>query len=647
MGWQMKRIFVIGCLVGAAVVMLLAAIPFLLSSETVKTRLTGHITELTGWQVRFDGDPTVTFRPYLGIQVRNVRVRRDQLDETPPFIHIDELHANLKLLPALLGTVDVASYRLVRPQIRLEVDANGVTSWRTGRGRIHHLIDKLAGQVKTTAGIAEGLEIPSLAVGAMVITSGDIQIIDHREGVEEAFTNVNAMFSWPRLDTEAQFTGNGVWRGQLLGFDFQLDAPVQLMAGGLSPAAFSIDTPLASVRFEGKANAFSDLHLEGHSSLETPSLRRLASFMEGTLASGSLPGPFAVTGALAGNRNRVHFTEASVKLDGNSASGVLQLERNVERKPKLSGTLAFGELDLSAYLEQISRDTGATEDAADLSFLGKFDLDLRVSASKAEFSRVALTDLAAAATVRDGKLVLDIGDASIFDGRATAILQANHGAAAPELMIQATTTGLALEQVSDILPAGAMRLSGTGDIDLDLSGTGTTAEQLLHDLEGTVLIRATDGQVEGLALDQILHDGDDITVVGINNATDGNTQFSTLSMAAKVGSGVTLIEEAFLKNRELEAVAWGRADLSAGGLAVQGAVRGVSQTGDPLPKLRDDPSAELFFVGGTMKWPLFTRGRRRPFLPHAPDVLEPVEPAQNKKSGAIGSDSGFAFLWYR
>ena len=53
-----------------------------------------------------------------------------------PFVKMDALVGKLKLLPLLLGRIEIAEFRLVEPHIALSVDAAGRPNWLMRHGLV-------------------------------------------------------------------------------------------------------------------------------------------------------------------------------------------------------------------------------------------------------------------------------------------------------------------------------------------------------------------------------------------------------------------------------------------------------------------------------------------------------------------------------
>ena len=129
-------------------------------------------------------------------------------------------------------------------------------------------------------------------------------------------------------------------------------------------------------------------------------------------------GRFAIkakTNVLGGT---ISLSSVNVELDGNSAEGVLTFA--ADGRQTLQGTLASEALDLTPYISTV-RLIAANERAWNngritLDGLAGMDLDLRLSAANVIVSNAKLGRTAIAANLRNGHLVLTVGEAQAYGG---------------------------------------------------------------------------------------------------------------------------------------------------------------------------------------------------------------------------------------
>jgi AsmA protein len=121
------------------------------------------------------------------------------------------------------------------------------------------------------------------------------------------------------------------------------------------------------------------------------------------------------------NRHKAKLDDLIIIIDRQPRyrrSGHVELREDAP--PLIAGTLAFNSLDIASFLQAFTplpqvlvTDIASTIDTR---FLREIGLDLRLSAQSASFGPVALSNLAAAARVDQGRANFDVGDATAYGG---------------------------------------------------------------------------------------------------------------------------------------------------------------------------------------------------------------------------------------
>jgi uncharacterized protein involved in outer membrane biogenesis len=125
----MKRLIVLALVVAALIASAIAAAPFIAATDFAKQKIAAQIAEWTGHPVSFAGEPRVKLFPFLSLTIENAHIGSPDDAAGEPFVSMDRLTCKLRLLPFLLGQVDVAEFQLVRPHFRLAIAPDGGASW--------------------------------------------------------------------------------------------------------------------------------------------------------------------------------------------------------------------------------------------------------------------------------------------------------------------------------------------------------------------------------------------------------------------------------------------------------------------------------------------------------------------------------------
>ena len=170
-------------------------------------------------------------------------------------------------------------------------------------------------------------------------------------------------------------------------------------------------------------------------------------------------------------------------------------------RPMLAGTLAFESFDfdtLGSAIAPLPRNVLDLQRRIPLHFVRDFDLDLRLSATQSQLAGVGMSDLAATVKFASGNAVVDIGDVSVFGGRAQGRVSLDANAAAPRLTGTYALQGIEAATLAQRLSADDLQLTGTatisGKLDLPVRNWAEIANN--NRIEAKVDIRA--GTVAGM-----------------------------------------------------------------------------------------------------------------------------------------------------
>ena len=407
----MKRAIKIAVLALVIVSAIVASLPLLVSSESVRTRILAHLGDLTGREVTFRGEPEVSINPFLGIEISNLVVP-DPLagPDNPALLTVERVRGQLNILPLLVGNVEIGQYQLLRPVLSLRVYGDGQANWKFEQGILHQQLQ--------AASENEGGFQQSARFGKFELSDGTLEYENEISGTTEKITNIDGMFDWPDTTSATQFMGKGVWRGEQIETNVIIEESLKLYSNQNSQVEFSVvSSPLTST-FSGTANLISDLFVSGEVDVQSPSVSRLSQLLGLELGYFRLLGELSAQGKLEATLNEFKLADAEINLSGNTATGVIHITRDEVGSSKVGGTLAFENIDIGSYLAEVSKDSEATEIQIDKDT----KVDLRISADALQFSNVSLTEVGAAIYINDGNWSFEIGDSLGLGGNLLARL---------------------------------------------------------------------------------------------------------------------------------------------------------------------------------------------------------------------------------
>jgi len=560
----MKRIITGILIVLLLMAACLTAIPFLVSSQTVRSGITAKIEEVTGRKVTFQGNPTLSFSPFLGFEISDLEIISSQTSQDePPLLKVEKVKAQIGLLPALSGNIEITEYQFLRPTIFLKPDANGKGNWELKSGDFHKAIQK-AVENRTNQ---TDYTIPDFTVGDLIVIDGILIYEETGSQTKETITGINGTLSWPQAGSPLDISGNGIWRGEGFTTNLNITSPIQIFSGGESQVEVSMNSQPVNFTFEGAANMFASLFVKGELEASTPSITRLAEVLKIDLGGFASPGTWSAQGILEATTNNTNLSEASFAIGEAAATGVIRISSDQSEKPKLDGTLAFENIDLVDYFNSL----GLTLDKKISPVItNDLNIDLRVSSQSINIGAITLDKVAAAIIMDDKGWTFDIGDAAAFGGKLVAKLGERILEDKRQAFLDISTTDMDAQEISDFFPSKVISISGKTSFLANVR-TNKLADGLLNSgLNGTFSASFGAGQIDGINLSEIVAQKDSsLAFEGFEFSDTASTEFEEMKIKLFLNNGIAALSQTNIETEENKVQAIGDINLYAGELDVQ------------------------------------------------------------------------------
>jgi uncharacterized protein involved in outer membrane biogenesis len=605
----MKRIALMVAGVLLSALALIALLIALVPRDALKARLSEQIASWTGRDVSARGDPEIGIFPVLSVTLNDVHVGGPEGMDDAEILSMDRLTGTIRLLPLLIGRIDVGSYTMERPLVHLVRDSEGRRNWDFDSGA-------------AALQLAFEGDVP---LGDFSLAGGSVVYEDRRSGDRERLDSVNLSIDWPSVRNAIAVEGSGIWRGEEVKVAVEAKEPFSFLNGRATPLETRIESaPLTGI-FTGQADNYPAARLNGALKLSTPSLRRFAGWLGSPIGPGSTLGQASGFGTAAFDRNGLSVSDAEFTLDGNSASGALKIA--VKPKLDISGTLAFNTLDLSPYFVGLSSLLALADDWRRISlptdWFGDMDADIRLSAASAKLGELTAANAAASVSLRDRRLEIGLAQAAFNGGSVTGNLAVTDAvdSAAVEMQLRANDVAFALSPPTLGLPHP---ISGTATILIDVGTKGHDFGAFVNELSGTGRISVTSGTVPLFGLADVAaatggpvnpQPNEGLATVAVDSASAG---FS-------FSGGVGMVERGNVVTQAYSADIKGWIGLLDGTLGLSGAIKS-SAASDPAVTPGQPAIAPVgFTIEGTLAAPVAhtLEPAARPLVP----VLQPQAPA--------------------
>jgi AsmA protein len=558
-----KRLVIAVAAVGAAAFVTLVALSFLIPTASVRDAVQSEIRAVTGLEPILGDYISLSLFPSGTVRFRNVLLGNDQTGE--PAVAADELTARLRYFPLLAGRIEIADVTLVRPTINVTFSPSGESNWS---GLIESLARALQPSADRTASFSE--------IG---IQDGTVLVHDGSKAAVERLENLEFQVAWPSISRSFGANGHFVWHDEPIEASLTLGDFLAALTGDRSGVKVRISSAPLNLAFDGFASATPTLKIQGTLGIEAPSLRDALHWTDGSKLSFGGFGRFALRAQSDIGNGIISLSNVNVDLDGNSAEGALTLSGEGHRM--VQGTLAADALDLTPYVSGVrllarnERSWNALPIV--LEGFGDTNLDLRLSAASIRISDAQLGHTAVAATLRDGKLDLTIGESQAFGGIARGTLGLGTAANGIAVTSHMQFVDADLEQCLGQV-FGMRKIEGRGNLSFNLDGSGDSVLSLTHALTGVATLNAQSGALNGVDVEQLLRRLQRRPLSGSGDFRGGRTEFDALAVNLKVDQGIVTVDDMHVDGPAVRLVVGGQASVPTRDLDLKGTATLVSDS---------------------------------------------------------------------
>ena len=586
------------------------AAPYLISTGFVRSGIEDALSKWTGYHAEIKGTPVLEFWPTPRITLNQVTIRQPRESGDKLLGSIESLSADFSLIDALRGRTSFHEFNLLRPNLALTRDENGLIDWSYAG-----LLARAISGVRYENG-AEVLD-PDLdaEIGAVTVEDGALVVTDIRTGNIYHFDSVTADIAWPRLSGAISAVVIARINGEDLKVDYASRQPLLAFAGKNAETRTSITSNLLTAHFQGIASIASISALSGNINATIPDVPSLLTWSGksipgiGTLKSASLESDIMSSGS------GLRFNNLSLSLNDASATGVMDLFTQPGKRPKIGGTLAFDEMNLKPFLDAFALRLAAGE-AKEISTgmsepLQLLDVDVRLSARRAQMGLFELSDVGASMIVAGGEAKFDIGDSQFEGGEMTAHLEATKrdfdGGGKLQLSIRDADFAALAERLH---LKGPLPLA-TGSLDLDLQSSKAIWTAGLGDVTGKLRFWTREGTIPGIDAGALRTQAAEKPFFPLSAAASGAFSFDRLNLQANFANGSAEIHDAHITGATQTLTLSGVITYQSNGLALSGSLEAT----DPAKAAELPPLP--FFVGGS--WP-------NPVISPVPLLNAPAKP---------------------
>ena len=573
----------IGLVVGALVVLVIVAgilVGLLFDPNDYKEQITTAVARATGRELTIEGDLELELFPNLRIATGPASISNADGFAAPVFARIEGASLRVGLLPLLSRNVAVSEARLEGLELNLERDAAGNTNWQDLAGGDAEESSDDAGEGGSSIDAAD----INLDIDQITIADANVSWRDAGTGSEWLLTDFGLVaegFGLDRafpLEIDFRFSGPDID----VGIDSGMNALLDLAANTYRLNGLTVDIEGSGAAWpggEGEAHlAFNSFtaNLDDQSlALEDLVLEVLGLDISGTLQGQQLFDDLSLSGAIAiaefnpndllevlgtaietaddsvfrrasaqaefiYDASQMGMRSTEISLDDSTLTGSLGLFGE-----QLRFDLAVDSINIDRYLppaaegESGEPDEGSVDEVdLPLDPLRTFAADGEFRLGQTQFMGLTMTDARFALAAGDGQLRLT-PTASLYGGSLSGLIDIGvEGESASFALVQNLEAVDLNSLARDFLDNEA--LSGTGNVNLDLTSTGSNVGAIRRALTGSVSFALTEGAWEGIDAWYELRRARAVTQSNDIPEREGapRTTFDSISASGQVTDGV-------------------------------------------------------------------------------------------------------------
>ena len=581
---------------GALLLVLLLAIghaagPYLFRVATLQSEIATQVRVTTGLMLAAPGRARFDLLPSPRVKMTDVHVSDPSGTLT---IDAEALTGEVRLLPLLVGRLELASATLMKPRLVIDVDGRSVPPGSLISHAIHaHDASSVGGNQR---------------LGEITFVEGSATLVSRPPNHFPSFSGIDMTVDWRDLDSPATLTGTMSVADTAVEVAAWIAQPSALVRGDHSAVALRLHSAPLDLSASGDVVGVASTSFKGNLSATSPSLPALLARCGMT---GALPAPFAdlaVNGDATVSIDRaggvtLDLPSLHLAADGNAYEGTLAYQ-GAGAARMLSGTLASEQLALQPFLSRLPPLLSSGRVWSDAAVMptalpGPLQLDIRISASHLKLPPFTVDDAALSVMTRGDRIEIGLNQGTAYGGALKGRLSV--GTRSDGLSLRgagaldgADASAIGWDLVGRQVAAGS--LSGSGAFE---SGGADVAALMAH-LKGWARGSATDGDFTGADLGlglRALARGRNEEAAAALKA--GRTPFQTLSFDLRLDDGIATIGEAAMHGRDASLTASGSIDIGLRSLDLH-AIAATPETATSGPR-----ATLPLEVGGTFDQPMF------------------------------------------
>ena len=287
-----------------------------------------------------------------------------------------------------------------------------------------------------------------------------------------------------------------------------------------------------------------------------------------TTGPGSRPIPLSGSATLEYNAKTAHLSGLDARIDDSTLRGNAAVTNLTTGA--MNFDLSIDQIDLDRYLSPASKSAARapaakqTQQATELptSALKTLQLNGKLDIGKATIYGMKLSQVAVGLAADGGVLHISPAAAKLYDGTSTGDITLDAHGSVPVLHLDESLSGINVQPLLMDF-AKLNRVSGRGNVSMNITAHGNTTAALISSLDGHAALNLANGAIQGLDLWSAINSAvalaerHSMPAKGVGNSTP----FDTFKASADLTNGVATTKDLNIASGDLRVTGQGTANL--------------------------------------------------------------------------------------
>ncbi|MCL1048142.1 AsmA family protein [Shewanella abyssi] len=496
----------------ALVAALVLYITLIFDPNDLKPQIVDVVKQNTGRNLTISSDLSWTFFPSLGIKLGGITLSNPQGFENPAMVSVNEVVAEVALMPLLNKEVVISQLNLDGLTLALETQKDGRTSFDGLTGQASDTVP-----AKNSIGGGSSATLSKLDIGGISITNTQISNVDHQTNTKQSLSLKSLTLGRFQLDEFAKL-------------QYELTASLPDLKVGSSG--------------EGQIRVSQDLQRVTINDFV------VSNVITGTsIPNGSLKADLRTSLEMALDKQTMSLMLASFSAADINASGQLDIAYG-KKVPKVVAKLEFGDIDLDRLLPKQEQGAANATQASqsntaavepDLTAMKSVDLDVSVKVKSVKVANVKTQDWVLKMVMQQGIANISQLSANLYGGSIKVSAKLDGRNKVAQYQFDKRLSGVDIRAL--LMDAAEVdMLDGTANFNVTGKGKSLLPDNLKKNLRANGQFEIADGAIHGVNIPQMIRDakaklsGD----MSSSNSTEQKTDFTSMTGSFKVAKGVVL-----------------------------------------------------------------------------------------------------------